>query len=382
MNPTNRRDFLKAGLAATAASTLSLPMVTQAATTAKPAVKNVIPRWRGFNLMAFFSAFSSNSQYGDQMLKESDLQWIRDWGFDYVRLPFDYWFFVDGTWRETRHMALDEIRNIDERALERMDRAVELCAQYGLHVTVNMHRAPGYCINGWEREPLNLFKDAQAEDAFAFFWDLLARRYRGYSREQLSFNLVNEAPNVGDKMSREDYRRVMLRGQRVIHDISPDRIVIIDGTGVGREVVLNLLDEPVAQAFHAYDPFRLTHYKATWVGDNADWPVPQWPYPNEDGSYSGAKDLAIQFAPWAELVRQGIGVHCGEFGCYRYTPHKVFLPWMEEVLSLLKQHDIGFALWNFRGDFGILDSKRSDVNYEDWHGHQLDRELLTLMQRY
>ena len=42
----------------------------------------------------------------------------------------------------------------------------------------------------------------------------------------------------------------------------------------------------------------------------------------------------------------------------------------------------GWALWNFRGSFGLLDSGRTDVRYEDWHGHKLDREMLTLRQRY
>jgi endoglucanase len=32
------------------------------------------------------------------------------------------------------------------------------------------------------------------------------------------------------------------------------------------------------------------------------------------------------------------------------------------------------------GGFGILDSGRSDVQYEDFHGHKLDREMLKLLQ--
>ena len=36
----------------------------------------------------------------------------------------------------------------------------------------------------------------------------------------------------------------------------------------------------------------------------------------------------------------------------------------------------------FRGDFGIMDSGRKDVDYEDWYGHKLDRKLLTLLQKY
>jgi hypothetical protein len=44
------------------------------------------------------------------------------------------------------------------------------------------------------------------------------------------------------------------------------------------------------------------------------------------------------------------------------------------------QNNWGWALWCFRGSFGILDSGRGDVSYENFHGHPLDREMLTLLQ--
>ncbi len=383
----HRRDLLTTTLAAGAAASLAGAGPALAAPGSSGAdgalagSGNALPRWRGFNLMPFFSALSSAEQYRDNVIDDQELQWIADWGFDYVRLPVDYWFFVDGDWPQTKEMSRDAVTRVSEAGLERLDKVVTQCGDHGLHLTINLHRAPGYCINGWEREPFNLFKDADAEDAFAFWWDLLARRYAGVSDAALSFNLVNEAPGISDKMSLDDYRRVMLRGQRAIHAVSPGRTVIIDGTGVGRDVVMNMTDEPVAQAFHAYDPFRLTHYKASWVGDNGDWPVPEWPYPNGDGTVTGAKQMGIALGQWAELARQGGGVHCGEFGCYNHTPHDVFLSWMDAVLEWLAAHDIGFALWNFSGAFGVLNSGRGDVDYEDWHGQKLDRQLLTLLRR-
>jgi len=30
----------------------------------------------------------------------------------------------------------------------------------------------------------------------------------------------------------------------------------------------------------------------------------------------------------------------------------------------------------------VLDSGRSDVAYEDWHGHKLDRKFLNLLMKY
>jgi endoglucanase len=77
-----------------------------------------------------------------------------------------------------------------------------------------------------------------------------------------------------------------------------------------------------------------------------------------------------------------VGVHCGEGGTYNKTPHGVFLAWLRDVLDILKGHNIGFALWNFRGSFGVLDSERADVEYEDFHGHKLDRKLLSLLEEF
>ena len=88
------------------------------------------------------------------------------------------------------------------------------------------------------------------------------------------------------------------------------------------------------------------------------------------------------YKPWIELVDKGVGVHCGEGGCYNKTPHNVFLAWFGDVIDILTHHNIGYALWNFRGDFGILDSGRTDIEYTDWYGHKLDSKLLELLKKY
>ena len=82
---------------------------------------------------------------------------------------------------------------------------------------------------------------------------------------------------------------------------------------------------------------------------------------------------------WADLAGQGVGVHCGEGGAFKFTPHDIVLRWLRDVLEVLKQYGIGWALWNFRGTFGILDSQREDADYADWHKHKLDQKLLKLL---
>jgi len=65
---------------------------------------------------------------------------------------------------------------------------------------------------------------------------------------------------------------------------------------------------------------------------------------------------------------------------FNRTPHDVTLRWAEDCLRNWREAGFGWALWNFRGPFGILDSGRADVRYDEFHGHQLDRKLLDLLR--
>ena len=98
--------------------------------------------------------------------------------------------------------------------------------------------------------------------------------------------------------------------------------------------------------------------------------------------YDAAWLRRTQIDPWREFEKAGGAVMVGEWGAYDKTPHEVILRWAEDNLRLWQEARWGWALWNFRGSFGILDSGREDVRYEEFEGHQLDRRLLDLLQRF
>jgi endoglucanase len=91
--------------------------------------------------------------------------------------------------------------------------------------------------------------------------------------------------------------------------------------------------------------------------------------------------LRDRIEPWKNLAAKGVGVYVGEWGAFNKTPHDVVLRWARDLLDLWKDAGWGWAMWNFRGGMGIMDSERADVAYEDFHGCKLDRKLLTLMQQ-
>ncbi len=370
-----RRGFITSASAGVAGLALGgYSGISRAAEAVAPAVgnaKNPLPRWRGFNLLDFFQAFNMDSEHGQGMVSEDDLRWIRDWGFDFIRLPMDYWLWIDTDWRTTRTLKPEDAMKVNTGFFDKIDRAVELCRKYQLHLNLNFHRAPGYCCNPPRREPFSLWIDPLAQDAFVFHWDLFARRYKGVSEKELSFNLVNEPPR------NESYARVMTRATEAIRKHSPDRLIIHDG-----ELTPEMYSPAVGQSMHMYWPGDLTHYRAPWLDKDGHMPMPTWPLKNKDGSIKcDRRMMADGWKHWTRFFAKGVGVHVGETGCYSKTPHPVFMAWFTDVMETLKPTGIGYALWEFRGGFGILDSGRDDVQYEDWYGHKLDRQLLALMQK-
>jgi aryl-phospho-beta-D-glucosidase BglC (GH1 family) len=90
----------------------------------------------------------------------------------------------------------------------------------------------------------------------------------------------------------------------------------------------------------------------------------------------------IYIKPWDELIKKGGGAMVGEWGAHNRTPHDVVLRWMEDNLINFKEAGMGWALWNLNGSFGILNSGRDDVKYENYNGYKLDRKMLNLLQKY
>jgi len=464
-------------------------------------------RWRGFNLMGMFI---KNSSMSPGNFPEKDFKEINELGFNFVRIPVDYRFWIkDGDWNR-----------IDESAVEPLDDAVRLGRKYNVHVMINLHRAPGYTV-AKPPEKLNVFKDEEALRVCVKHWGMLAQRYKDVPSSTLSFNLFNEPVATPD-----EYEKVVDALVKEIRKYNPDRLVVCDGLAYGKEVVPGLYKFNVGQATRGYIPGSISHYRASWAG-NSTVP-PAWPpsgavsplygpmkkehckplvieglpacrmtidpgrvsgnvvfevkgddkviksFPLEPGKGAGwskvdfkkewnivqadcdtmlevdvpagikklsinivkgdwagidrivvksvdDKTAVLPFSPqwyvanpvicfrgfdhhtpfqeengetgiewlkrlfmnsWIEAAKSGQLIMAGEFGSYKYTPHAIVLDWMEDYLKIWKEAEMGWALWNFEGAFGIINSGRDDVEYEDFYGRKLDRKMLELLQKY
>jgi len=381
-----RREFIKTTtLSAAALGIAGMAPAGQAQN--KKSGGNPLPQWRGFNLTDFNSP--NPGPAGRQGTMDEDLKWMVDWGFDFIRLPMAYPRYVE--FDRSKRITPEETVKINEQEMDRIEAFVRKAQDQGLHVSLNLHRAPGYCINAGFYEPFDLWKSQEAQQAFYFHWGMWAKRFKDVPASKISFDLLNE-PAVRSDMNDQHatnspipgdlYRTVAKGAVDTIRSANPGHLVIADGNRVGNVVTPELKDLNIGQSCRGYFPGQISHYKAPWANkDPEKCPTPVWPG-NMGGQNFDKARLETYYKDWIELAKGGYGVHCGECGCWNKTPHQVFLAWFQDVLEILAANKIGYALWNFRGDFGLLDSRREDVGYEDWHGHKLDGKLLALLKKH
>src|ERR1043166_3872149 len=238
--PLTRRQFLETTVSGLALGATAAPKAWGATPSGPTSAR--LPRWRGFNLLEKFIW----QKEGNPPYPESDFALMAEWGFDFARLPMSYLCWAEGDpghWLE-----------IGEPDLKHVDEAVEYGRKHGVHVNLNLHRAPGYCVNP-PKEPLDLWKDGLALEACAHHWAFFARRYRGISNARLSFDLLNEPPDIPEAA----YARVVRALVQAIRAEDPQRLILADGLRWGRQPVLSLVNLPIAQSTRAYDPMRLSH---------------------------------------------------------------------------------------------------------------------------
>ncbi len=244
------------------------PTETATSTPLVPALElaQKLPRWRGFNLLEKFT-LAGNAPY-----QEWDFNFMREWGFDFIRLPTDYriWTVKPGEYIE--------------KPLQEIDQAIEWGRARGIHMNLCLHRAPGYCVNP-PREPLDLWSaGSEGEEARAQFaeqWRMFAARYKGISSGELSFDLLNEPADIGAA----SYVRAVTAAVEAIRSEDPERLIIADGLAWGRKPVPELIPLGVAQSTRGYDPMQISHYKASWVDGSDGWPEPRWPLPLFPNTY-------------------------------------------------------------------------------------------------
>jgi hypothetical protein len=306
----------------------------------------------------------------------SDIVLIARLGFDHVRLP------VDGAALEQNPRGAD---GLNDEFLSRLDGAVDTILANGLAVVVDLHAEDSF------KQPLATSDDAV--DRLVMLWRRLAAHYAGRDPDRLFFEILNE-PGMSDSYR---WAGIQQRLAAVIRKAAPHHTLI--ATGGSYSSIRDLLAlEPLADGnvlytFHFYEPHAFTHQGATW--GVAWWSyIHRIPYPPSAGSmhdllaqvpdeadraaledywldgWNGNRIRALidEAAAWA--AERKVPLYCGEFGAYRnYADSVSRASWLHDTRTALEADGIGWAMWDYRGGFGV-------VSKQDGQPAQADRAIV------
>lgn len=320
----------------------------------------------GVNLGGWISQYrDAGSEHFNAFITEVDIKRIASWGMDHVRLPVDC-TVIEAP--QPPHAPRAE-------GLAYIDACLQWCAQAGLKLVLDLHKAPGYSFD--ELAENALFTNPAFQARMLRIWENLAHRYRGQHPEMV-FELLNEVV-LPDSAP---WNALALELVGAIRAIDPQRLIMIGGnhySAVSELVNVVRIDDPrILYTFHFYEPLPFTHQLAHWVPELVAWGgTPDYPgelaslgpflaaHPEcraRLGAFEGIEmnreQMRAQLQPALDFIEEtGAPLYCGEFGVIERAPMPARLRWTRDLVGLLAEFGIGRAAWSYKAmDFGLVDA--------------------------
>lgn len=324
-------------------------------------VESVFNFYRGVNISHWLAQHHAERPYGAGWFTEQDCAWIKEQGFDHIRIP------VDGrVWAERG-------AELQEDKVAPFDRALGWAERHGLGVILDMHFLPGASFEPTSQEN-RVFTDAALQESVAAFWGRVAKRYASVG-PHLRFEILNE-PVAANESDLNAFNRRMLAA---IRETNPKRLVYITSnrwSHFDRVESLEVPEDPaVAITLHFYEPFVFTHQGANWMNFSPDMPLVRFPgvVPDLTGSapeghwvlknagkllsFAEVEEAFEKLAKWASRHAPGREIHIGEFGAYRTAAAEDRRYYAAVVRAAAEARGWGWAAWDYRGGFAVRDEQ-------------------------
>lgn len=216
--------------------------------------------------------------FRDNYITRDDIRFIKQSGFNSVRVPFSYRLFVVD----------DAPRTLAGPGYELLDRVVGWCREEGLYVVLDMHAAPG----GQTGDNIDdswgypfLFESSESQDLTAKIWRKIAARYEN-EPAVLGYDLLNEpiahyfdAKELNPKLE-PLYRKIVA----AIREVDRNHIIFLGGAqwDTNFKVFGPPFDDKLAYTFHKYWmdvnqraiqeylDFRDKHNVPVWMGESGE----------------------------------------------------------------------------------------------------------------
>lgn len=325
----------------------------------------------GINLSGWFASSGDlSTQHIESFTNATDIKTIRAMGFDFVRLGIAPELIE-------RH---GQVAPAHPDALAQLDRVVQTALDNHLEVML--------CVFPNDEYKHNLATERGVDD-FVQLWRILAAHLGATDHSRVFYELMNE-PEVPDAYR---WMGIQARVVEAIRQIDADHTII--ATAANYSSLGDLLQlEPVSDTnviynFHFYEPYQFTHQGASWGADD-------WIYYKDISYPASAATLAAQMknvpgdlarynlylygaggwnsegiagriafaAAWAQ--ERHVPLICNEFGAYRQTADPASRArWIGDVRTALEANHIGWAMWDYRGNFGVVTRTDTEIAPDD-----------------
>ena len=241
--------------------------------------------------------------FREKYVQEKDVELIKDWGFDHIRLPFHYRLLYDlemDTW--------------NEEGFDLLDKFLAWCRTHQIGVILDMHAAPGAQNEGGISDSdgeARLWTEPETYWGPTIkIWREIARRYND-DPVIIGYDLINE-PTVPDDIA-ADLSRLYVRIIDATQPISPHHLFFLEGNWWATSFDENLRSVAKARPNTVY---TFHHY---WKGVNQG---------------------AIQYL--LDLRREDqIPLYLGETG-------ENSNPWFYALTKLTEEFNIGINWWTHK----------------------------------
>jgi endoglucanase len=273
-----------------------------------------------------------------------DIDSLRSWGFNSVRLPMHYNLFTLPVEKEP----VTGQNTWLTKGFEMVDSLLAWCAANKIYLILDLHAAPGgqgNDLNISDRDPsLPSLWDSEANrNKTIALWKKLAERYA--NRQWIAaYDILNE-PNYGfediadrnglKETKNEPLKKLLVDITKAIREVDRNHIIVIEGNGWGNNYngMLPPWDNNMVLSFHKY------------------WNK------NDQASIQNIIKLRDQYK---------VPVWLGETGENSNV-------WFAQAVQLLEENNIGWAWWPLK-KLGVNNPLqiRSNLNYQDvlnyWNG--------------
>ena len=306
---------------------------------------------RGTNIAHWLSQSNRRGNERSGFFTEKDVAFIRVAGFDHIRLPVD----EEQLW--------DSAGKRYDDAFQLLENCLNWANSEGLRVVLDLHILRSHHFNEADKP---LWTQPAAQDKFIQLWKDLSIAVKKWPNGMLAYEFMNE-PVADDP---EQWNRLLARVADSIRSWEPQRVLVIgsnrwQSANTFDQLKIPANDKNILLSFHFYEPFHLTHYKASWTKlKNFNGQVQ---YPGQiviNGTSDEEKkvytrDILEKMMAKPILLADSLKLplYCGEFGVIDGSPRDSKMAWYKDLIAIFEKHNIAYANWNYKsGSFGIVDA--------------------------